>query len=52
MPDFKPNEQECEKHLDVYIYSDDGVKWCANCGKIIRNYEDERKIKRTHDEGA
>jgi hypothetical protein len=52
MPDYKPKESECERHLDIHIIKDSRDKWCGKCGKIIKTYEDERKIKRTHDEGC
>lgn len=52
MPDYNPKKAECERHLDIYITSDGKRKWCSKCGKIIKTYEDEKKIKRTHDEGC
>lgn len=51
MPNLNSRASECRKHLDVYICFDNGVKWCSKCGKIIKTYEDEMKIKVTQGEG-
>lgn len=52
MPDLKPHVEECEEHLEDDIYWLDGIKHCLRCGKEIKTFEDEQKIKRTHDEGT